>query len=63
MLGIADPVLALALDDALHQRLIAHERGEASRRESGPRGGIAPGLVYEDPAALLAQARREGRVH
>ena len=62
MLGVQDPVLALAIDDALHQRLLAHDAAQQLARVNARGGGIAPGLEYESVAEVLAEDAA-GRVH
>lgn len=70
-LGIEDRVVAYALDDALHQRLLGAERAEYERemarwgsKGAGSKAGIPAGQQYEDVQAELADELRDrGRVH
>ncbi len=67
-LQVSDPMLALLVDDALDQALIAEEyaagQRASARRRSGVKGNIEPGLRYEDPADVLrAERQRRGLIH
>jgi hypothetical protein len=62
LLGIQDPALAWALDDALAQRLWHEQAAQQARARGGSAGQIAAGSVYEDASEELAAERRE-RVH
>jgi len=63
LLGVQDARLALVLDDALAQRLLAHQVAQHNqgRGYSAP----PPGTTYEDPMAVAeAEARdRREQVH
>ena len=63
LLGVTDPRLALVLDDALAQRLLAHQ---AAQQRPGRYSPPPPGTTYEDPMAVAeaeARLRREQQVH
>lgn len=51
LLGLADPVVALALDEAVALRVIYEER----RAQTKPgKGAIPPGQRYETPGEALS---------
>jgi hypothetical protein len=53
---VTDPVLALAIDDAVAQRLLAHDA--AQRLGRGMAGHqLPPGQEYEDTTEVLAAER------
>lgn len=58
MIGVADPVLALALDKAVHVRLAADEARREKEAKTGTAGMLPPGQRYESEREIL-----DGIVH
>jgi hypothetical protein len=50
---VSEPLVALALDEALAERLAQRELEEARRRKNPSHGYIEPGTRYEEPADIV----------
>jgi hypothetical protein len=51
--GVSEPLVALALDEALAERLAAAEVEQARRSKNPSHGWIEPGQRYEEPSDIV----------